>query len=210
MKKILLIAITALFITACGGGSVGTNGTNSVSNSATKPAAKSPFVVKVNGKDVPFEMNNASVEMSSINSQTSKAITPYNKFIIRNYEYDTEKTGKEDTDKKLTASGQTRIIFFLYGDPASGEKAPPPVGNYISSVKELKTINSFHGVSIRTFAEGNDEFKSIGLTTADPQNQGEIKITSVTADEVTGEINVVATDGSTIKGQFTAKLIKAK
>ena len=64
-------------------------------------------------------------------------------------------------------------------------------------------------ITIVTFADGKETkttFDTMGLT---PKAEGDVKLTAVTADSISGEVNLSEGDKS-IKGNFTAKLPKTK
>ncbi len=60
---------------------------------------------------------------------------------------------------------------------------------------------------ITTFADGKEKTDNFDTMSSMSKADGEVKITAVTADSVSGEINVTEGD-KTIKGTFTAKLPK--
>ena len=68
-------------------------------------------------------------------------------------------------------------------------------------------FNKVSTVIITTFVDGKEKSDSFDTMSSMSKAEGEVKITAVSADSVSGEINVSEGD-KTIKGTFTAKLPK--
>jgi hypothetical protein len=163
--------------------------------------------IKVGGKASTLNIKSAGVGYGNVISTAPgkpNVQTFAHTIYIANYELDTTHVGT--MRKALTAADQIRVGFELTGEEGTKDDSPLKVGTY--SAKADK-INSVRWASIATFADGKEtttDFDTMGLT---PKADGEVKITAITADTVSGEINLTEGDKS-IKGTFTAKLPQKK
>jgi len=108
----------------------------------------------------------------------------------------------------MTAPEQMRVEIQLTGEDGSGKDSPFKVGTYAAQADKTSGVRV---VKIRTFADGKQtdaSFNSL-MGYSDKKAAGEVKITNVTADTVSGEVDLTEGDKS-IKGAFTAKLPVAK
>lgn len=197
MKKLLLLIPllvgASLLFAACGG------------SGTSKPA----FAVRIDGKDVPLEVK-SSWEMTkdyTYYSDPNKPTTALYWFALRNYAYDKPNGAIIFSNEKLTAPGQVLVFFSLYGEKATtDEKTPVKVATYKGDGKESTSLTV---VTVYVFGEGKDEVASLSLGAGSPDNKGEVKITSVTGDTVTGEIDASGKANGkdvSVKGTFTAKI----
>ena len=94
------------------------------------------------------------------------------------------------------------------GEDGTGKDSPFKVGTYAAQADKTSGVRV---VNIRTFADGKQTDASFDtlMGSKDKKAAGEVKITSVTADTVNGEVDLTEGDKS-IKGTFTAKLPAAK
>ena len=69
--------------------------------------------------------------------------------------------------------------------------------------RTLENRSAFNGIVSRTGGADNKVWLDRGTLT------GEVKLTSASADEISGDIDVTSGDTS-IKGSFTAKILKRK
>jgi len=197
MKKLLIVILASLCLTACGAAGTGTG------TSASAPKLD----VKVGGKDSTLNVKSGAVNYSGMaftapGKPTVKTSVHY--IYLANFEMDT--TGPAWMRKPLTAPDQMRIDIALTGEDGTNEKSPFKVGTYSA---QAANANGVRTAIIHTFADGKqtetrfDSLMSLGGKGAN----GEVKITSVTADTVSGEVNLTEGDRS-IKGTFTANLPK--
>jgi predicted small secreted protein len=203
MKKLLtlVLIVTSVLLAACGGsGGAGTG-------ASSKPALE----VKLAGKDVPLDVK-SSWQMTKDYTSYSDPKTPTTAlhwFTIRNYEYDKPNGTIMFDNEKLKAPGQVLVFFSLYGEKGTtDEKTPVKVGTYKDDGHSSTSLST---VTIFVFGEGKDEVASLTMGAGVPGNKGEVKITSVTSDTVTGEIDAIgkANDKDvSVKGTFTAKIYK--
>lgn len=196
MKKLLIVIFASLWLSACGGAGVGT--------SAPK------LDVKVGGKDSTLNVKSGAVNYSGMAfSAPGKpdVKTSVHYIYLANYEMDT--TGPGWMRKPLTAPDQMRVDIALTGEDGTNEKSPFKVGTYSA---QAKNVNGARTAVINTFADGKQtetRFDSLMSIGSGRKAEGEVKITSVTADAVSGEVNLTEGDKA-IKGTFTAKLPVAK
>jgi hypothetical protein len=123
---------------------------------------------------------------------------------LANYDMDT--TSAVTMRKPLTAPDQLRVELQLTGESGTNTDSPFKVGTYNAKADKINLVRS---IIVATFADGKETrttFDTMGLT---PKAEGDVKITAVTADSISGEVNLTEGDKS-IKGTFTAKLPKAK
>lgn len=199
MKRVplltLLVAGASLLFSACGG-----SGTS-----------KSGLEVKLAGKDVPLEVK-SSWEMTkdfTDYSDPKKPTTALYWFAIRNYAYDKPNGTVIFDNEKLTAPGQVLVFISLYGEKGTtGEKTPVKAATYPGDGKYSTSLST---VTVYVFNDGKTETASLPIGPGSPDNKGEVKITSVTGDTVTGEIDASGKANGKdvfVKGPFTAKIYK--
>ena len=105
-------------------------------------------------------------------------------------------------DKPLTSDDQARVVFSLVGDEGTNEKSPPKAGTYSAKADKFMKVEDVAIVSRKGAADNKAWFDRSTLS-------GQVKVTSATADEISGDIDLTAGD-NTIKGSFTAKVLKRK
>ncbi len=104
-------------------------------------------------------------------------------------------------DKPLTADDQVRVIFSLIGEEGTNEQSPPKAGNYSAKADKYTKAESA-GMVARKNGDVKSWLDRSMLT-------GEVKVTSASADEISGDVNLSSGDMA-IKGSFTAKILKRK
>ena len=93
------------------------------------------------------------------------------------------------------------------GEENGDEKTPFKTGSFppAKSMAKGPTYNTVENASIRVFKDGKETKHFLALA----KTKGEIKITSASADSVSGEVDL--SDGEReIKGTFSAKAFKRK
>ena len=172
----------ALLISACGGG-----GSSSLS-------------VKAGGKDVPMSVKSSGSDKSVFTYTPGVGQPPITatsfSAMFGNYEMVT--TNFATMKKKLASADQARVSFSIYGESGTGLNDDIKPGTY--KVDKEARFMSVSTVAVTTFADGTDKETYFDLRSADAK--GEIKVTSVTADTVSGSIDVTQGDNS-VKGDFT-------
>lgn len=190
MKKITLFAAIAAFTFACGGGAGG-GGTSLTIKSGAQ-------TMTLSGKTSGVDLGNViSTSPGKPNLQTSN-----HSIMIANYDMDMTNIGT--MRKPLTAADQIRLAISITGDAATNEKTPFKVGTYLVS---NEYVNDVRDVTVTTFADGKEKRIDFDTMSSSTKLIGEVKITSVTDDAVSGTIDVTEGDKS-VKGSFTAKIKK--
>ena len=105
-------------------------------------------------------------------------------------------------DKPLASDDSVRAVFSLVGEEGTKEASPPKVGTYSAKADKYMKVED---VSIVSRKGGADSKSFLERSTLN----GQVKVTTATADEIAGDIDLTSGD-STIKGSFTAKVLKRK
>ena len=105
-------------------------------------------------------------------------------------------------DKPLTSDDQVRVVFSLIGEEGTSEKSPLKAGTYSAKAEKFMKVENVGIVSRKGGSDTKFWLDRSALA-------GEVKVTSASADEIAGDINVNAGD-NTIKGSFKAKVLKRK
>lgn len=177
-----------LFMSGCGKGAGG----NSLH-------VKSPATGE---KDVPVKSAYAYAVTKSF-TDTSNKITTASAYRVDAANYDLDAANFAMTlDKPLTSDDQIRVMFSLIGDQGTDDKAPPKAGTYSAKADKFMKVET---VGIVSRKGGADNKVWLDRSTL----MGDVKVTSASADEISGDIDVSAGDTS-IKGSFTAKILKRK
>lgn len=195
MKQLLTLIFVGLFLSACGAAGAGTG------------APK--LDVKVGGKDSTLNVKSGAVypsEMVFTVPGKPDVKTSLHTIYLTNYEMNT--TGPAWMNSPLTAPEQIRVGIQLTGEDGTTKDSPFKVGTYSAQADK---VNGVRLVKVSIFADGKQKdttFNSL-MGFGDKKASGEVQITSVTADAVSGEVNLTEGDKS-IKGAFTAKLPQKK
>lgn len=192
MKKLLVLILASFWLAGCSAAGLGTS--------------TPKLDVKMGGKDSTLNARTSAVYYSAMAFTAPgkpNIKTSLHKLYIANFEMETE--GPVWMNKPLTAPDQMRVELDLTGEDGTNEKSPFIVGTYSA---QADNVNGVRTARISTFADGKQmETQFDSLMARDKKAAGEVKITSVTADAVSGEVNLTEGDKS-IKGTFTAKLPK--
>jgi hypothetical protein len=191
LKRLLIVIFVSLLLTACGAAGLGTG------------AAK--LDVKVGGKDSTLNVKSGAVSYGNVISTSPgkpNIQTFAHTIYIANYELDT--TTLAWMRKPLTAPDQMRVDLQLTGEEGTKDDSPFKVGTYSAKADKF---NGVRFVRVNAFADGKQTETDFDTSFSHEKVNGEVKITSVTADTLSGEVNLTEGDKS-IKGTFTAKLPK--
>jgi hypothetical protein len=153
-------------------------------------------------KDLPVKSSYAFAVTKTFTDINNKITTAsaYNVYVA-NYDLDANNFAMT-MDKPLTSDDQVRAVFSLIGDEGTNDKSPLKAGTYSAKAdKYLKAESA--GIAAR---KGGADVKS-WLDRS--MLSGEVKVTSASADEISGDVNLTSGDIS-IKGSFTAKVLKRK
>lgn len=190
MKKLLILIFASFCLSACSAAGIG--------------SSPPKLDVKVGGKDSTLNFKSGAAYLSAMafTAPGKPAIKTFaHTLYVANFEMDT--TGPAWMNKPLTSAEQMRVDIQLTGEDGTNEKSPFKVGTYSA---QAENVNGVRVVRINTFADGKQTQTALD-TMSGSKATGELKITSVSADDVSGEVNLTDGDKS-IKGTFTAKLPK--
>ena len=109
-------------------------------------------------------------------------------------------SGTRTLEAKLTSAGETKISFTLTGEEGTNKDVALKTGSYSPEAKHFLKVEN---VSIRV-SEGGKEVRHIF---SDSKMTGGVKVTSVSEESISGEIDLVEGDKA-IKGSFTADVYK--
>jgi len=183
----VLVAAFTLFAVACGkSGSAGLH-IKSAATGEKDVAVKSSYAFAV------------TKTFTDVNNKMTTA-SAYNVYVA-NYDLDSANFAMT-MDKPLTSDDQVRVVFSLIGDAGSNDKSPLKAGTYSAKADKYMKVETAGIVSRKGGADNKAWFDRSTLS-------GQVKVTSATADEISGDIDLMAGDNA-IKGSFTAKVLKRK
>ena len=136
---------------------------------------------------------------TDINNKITTA-SAYNVYLA-NYDLDPKNFGAT-LDKPSTADDQVRAVFSLIGDEGTNDQSPLKAATYSAKADKYGKAESAGIVARKNGADVKSWLDRSMLT-------GEVKVTSASADEISGDVNLSSGDMS-IKGSFTAKILKRK
>jgi hypothetical protein len=184
----LCLVALALFVGGCGKGAGGN------SMHVKSPAA--------GDKDMPVKSSYAFAVIKTFTDVSGKISTAsaHNVYAAN---YDLDATNFTMTmDKPLTSDDQIRVMFSLIGDEGTNDKSPLKAGTYSAKADKFMKLETVGIVSRKGGADNKVWLDRSTLT-------GEVKVTSASADEISGDVDLSSGDTS-IKGSFTAKILKRK
>lgn len=120
---------------------------------------------------------------------------------VANYELNGERFGAS-LNNPMPSDDSVRVLFSLVGDEGTKENSPLKAGTYSAKADKYLKIETVGIVTRKGGTEIKNWFDRSTLS-------GEVKVTSVSGDTATGDIDVTAGD-NTIKGSFTAKILQRK
>ena len=153
-------------------------------------------------KDLPVKSSYAFAVTKSFTDINNKITTAsaYNVYAA-NYDLDANNFAMT-MDKPLTSEDQVRVVFSLIGDQGTNDKSPPKAGTYSAKADKFMKVESVGIVARKGGADVKSWLDRSMLS-------GEVKVTSASADEIRGDFDLTSGDSS-IKGSFTAKVLKRK
>ncbi len=136
-------------------------------------------------------------------TDTSNKITTASAYNVyaANYELDSANFAMT-MNKPLTADDQVRVVFSLIGEQGSNDKTTPKAGTYSAKADKFMKVETVGIVSRKGGADNKVWLDRSTLT-------GEAKVTSVSGDTISGEIDL-SSGAISIKGPFTAKVLARK
>ncbi|HKP35681.1 MAG TPA: hypothetical protein VJT71_02395 [Pyrinomonadaceae bacterium] len=187
-KRIAKAVLATLFLAACSSSGGGNNlHVKSPAAGDKDLATKSSYTFAV------------TKTFTDINQKITTAAT-YNVYAA-NYDLDAGNFAMT-LGKPLTADDQVRVEFSLVGEEGTNDKAPLKTGTYSAKADKYMKVET---AGIVTRKGGTDSKNWLDRSTL----TGEVKLTSVSDESISGDIDVTAGDSS-IKGSFTAKILKRK
>jgi len=152
--------------------------------------------------DMPVRSSYAFAVTKTLTDEAGKMTTAASyRVYAANYELDSNNFAIT-MDKPLASTNQLRIVLSLVGAEGSTEKTAPSAGTYSAKSDRYMKVED---VAI-IFRKGNADTR---LWLERGSLNGEVKVTSVTGDEVNGEIDLTSGEAS-VKGPFRAKILTRK
>lgn len=153
-------------------------------------------------KDFPVKTSYAFAVTKTFTDVNNKITTAsaYNVYVA-NYDLDAGNFAMT-LDKPLTSDDQVRVVFSLIGAEGTNEKSPLKAGTYSAKADKYMKVETVGIVTRKGGADSKVWFDRTTLT-------GEVKVTSASADSISGDVDLTAGD-NTIKGSFTAKVLARK
>lgn len=105
-------------------------------------------------------------------------------------------------DKPMASDDQVRVVFSLVGEEGTKDPAALKAGTYSAKADKYMKVETVGIVTRKGSADSKNWFDRSSLN-------GQVTLTSVTDDSISGDIDVTAGE-NTIKGAFTAKILKRK
>lgn len=191
MYKFLILLLLSSFAAAC---------------AASGTASTAPLDIKSGGKAAKLEIKASGTDKSvkTFTDKTGKVSTATSlDAIVANHELDAKNFGS--MRKPVTAADQVKLAFQIIGADGTDQNAEMKPGIYKADPKELYMKVNF--LSVSSFADGKAETTNFDTNFSTSTITGQIEVTSITADAITGTIDVTEGDKS-VKGPFTAKITK--
>jgi hypothetical protein len=153
-------------------------------------------------KDVAIKTAFADPVTKSFTDTSNKVTTAvvYN-IHAANYDLDGGRFGAS-LNNAMPADDSIRVMFSLVGEEGTKENAPLKTGTYSAKADKYMKVETVGIVTKKNGTEIKNWFDRSALN-------GEVKVTSVSGDTASGDIDVTAGD-STVKGSFTAKILQRK
>ena len=198
---LLVVFCLALGLAACGGSKSGPGG-------ASGPGTIAMHYTKLNSGekvDKEFAIKSAFATTSWINvpgSTTSEKVTRYY-ITLSDFDYD-----PQTSSSKPKVEGQATVEIDFFADKGAPVETPIKTGSYEFANRGVMPWNSYgkiNNIIAYTFIGGKNDEYSLAYNA-----KGTVKIDSVSADAVSGELDLTQDNGGTIKGSFTAKPFKLK
>ena len=153
-------------------------------------------------KDLPVKTSYAFAVTKSFTDASGKITTaPSYRTYVASYDLDAGNFAMT-LDKPLTSDDQVRVVFSLVGEQGGNEKTPPKAGTYSAKADKFMKVEDVGIVSRKGGPDNKFWFDRSTVT-------GQVKVTSATAESISGDIDLTAGD-NTIRGSFTAKVLARK
>ena len=181
----LLTIALLLLLTGCGKGAGGNSlHVKSAASGEKDFAVKSSYTFAV------------TKTFTDINNKITTA-SAYNVYVA-NYDLDAGNFAMT-LDKPLTSDEHVRVVFSLIGAEGTNDKSPLKAGTYSAKADKYMKVESAGIVSRKGGADSKLWLDRSTLS-------GEVKVTSASADSISGDVDLTAGE-NTIKGSFTARVL---
>jgi len=189
MKKLTVLVIAVLFAAACGGGS---------------GSSTAKMDIKIGGKDtfLTIKSSGSNKNVKTFTDTTGK-MTTATSFYAMTANYDMDTTNIASMKKPLTAPEQVRVMMQLIGEEGTDQNSEFKAGTYKADPKEK--FMKLDYLAVTTFVDGKETTTNFDTSFSGSKITGQVEVKSVTADAITGTIDVTEGDKS-VKGPFTAKI----
>ena len=153
-------------------------------------------------KDVSVKSAYAFAVTKTFTDATGKMTTAvdYNVFVA-NYDLDSSFFA-QTINKPMASDDQVRVTFSLVGDEGGNEKTAPKAGTYSAAADKFMKVESVGIVTRKGSAEDKGWWDR-------SSTKGEVKITSASADSISGDVDLSG-GANSIRGSFTAKVLTRK
>jgi len=153
-------------------------------------------------KELPQKSGYAFAVIKSFTDTSGKITTAASyRVYVANYDLDAGNFAMT-LDKPLSSDDQVRLVFSLVGDQGTNDKSPLKAGTYSAKADKFMKVEDVAVVSRRGGADNKAALDRSTLS-------GEAKVSSVSDDMITGEVDL--TSGAiSIKGPFTARILLRK
>ena len=197
-RLIVLVLLSVLIVSLAGCNKPGGN------SEGNKPAGNI-LQLKYTGVDkreMPVKSGYAFADTKTFTDVTRKMTTAAS-YRVYAASYDLDSSNFAQTmDKPLASDDQLRVTFSFVGDAGGNDKSPAKAGDYSAKADKYMKVEDVSIVSRKSGADDKQWFDRSTLT-------GTVKITSVSGDTITGEVDLSDKDRM-IKGPFTAKILARK
>lgn len=177
----------------------------SLSAACSKGAGGNTMTLKwpgMNSKEMPVKSSYAFGVTKSFTDINNK-VTTAPSYRVYGASYDLDPANFSQTmDKPLASDDQMRVTFSLVGDEGGNEKTPLKAGDYSAKADKFMKVET---ASIVTRKDGKDNTLWLDRSAL----TGNVKVTSVSGDTISGDVDLTAGE-TAIKGPFTAKILLRK
>jgi hypothetical protein len=187
-SSLIIISIAGALLSGCSKG----GGANSL-RVKTAPTGDKELQVK---SSFAFPVTKS---FTDLNQNITTAVTYY--VYAANYELDAGNFAMT-LDKPMAVDDQVRVVFNLVGEEGTRDPAALKTGTYSAKADKYMKVETVGIVTRRGNADMKYWFDRSALN-------GQVNIASVSDNSFSGDIDVTAGE-NTIKGSFTAKILKRK
>lgn len=190
MKKTILLFCLGVFLAACGGGGAG--------------GGSAKMDIKAGGKDTSLAVKSSgSYKNVKTFTDISGKMTTATSFYAIMANYDMDATSMATMKKPLTAPDQVKVQLQLTGEEGTNQDSEFKAGTY--KAEPGGKFMKIDMLTVTTFADGKEVNTNFDAMSSVSKMTGQVVVKSVTADSISGDIDVTEGDKS-VKGTFSAKI----